>query len=106
MLLDRIRSGEVLHIPQAERYSSKDWFHNLSTIPSSRLLKRIRGVVIFNFFWSGVVFIVHRYTGFKSPGSRCHSLLGKIHRERERESKRARKQDGGRKRDRDIKRVK
>ena len=84
MLLDRIRSGEVLHIPQAERYSSKDWFHNLSTIPSSRLLKRIRGVVIFNFFWSGVVFIVHRYTGFKSPGSRCHSLLGKIHRERER----------------------
>lgn len=84
MLLDRIRSGEVLHIPQAERYSSKDWFHNLSTIPSSRLLKRIRGVVIFNFFWSGVVFIVHRYTGFKSPGSRCHSLLGKIQRERER----------------------
>lgn len=56
----------------------------MSTIPSSRLLKRIRGVVIFNFFWSGVVFIVHRYTGFKSPGSRCHSLLGKIQRERER----------------------
>lgn len=67
-----------MHIPQAERYSSKDWFHNLSTMPSSRLLKRIRGVVIFNFFWSLLVYIVHSRTGFKSPGSRCHSLLGEL----------------------------
>ena len=47
-------------------------------MPSSRLLKRIRGVVIFNFLWSFVVYVAHRYTGFKSPGSRCHSLLGKL----------------------------
>jgi predicted membrane chloride channel (bestrophin family) len=66
----------VLNIPQAERYSTKDWLHNLATIPSSRLLKRIKGVVFFNFVWSCLVYVVHKYTNFQSPGSRCHSLLG------------------------------
>lgn len=72
----RIRSGEVLHIPQAERYSTKDWLHNLATIPSSRLLKRINGVIFFNFLWSTVVYVLHNILKFESPGSRCHSLLG------------------------------
>ena len=72
----RIRSGEVLHIPQAERYSSADWMHNLFTIPTSRLLERISNVVIFNFWWSVVVLGVHYMFKFPSPGSRCHSLLG------------------------------
>ena len=39
----RKRSGEILHIPQAERYSSKDWLHNILTMPNSTLMKRIRG---------------------------------------------------------------
>ena len=80
IFVDRVRSGEVLHIPQAERYSTKDWFHNLKTIPSSRLLKRIRGVVMFNSVWSLFVYFVHNLTNFRSPGSRCHSLLGKYYR--------------------------
>ena len=60
----------------AERYSTKDWLHNLATIPSSRLLKRINGVIFFNFLWSTVVYVLHNILKFESPGSRCHSLLG------------------------------
>jgi hypothetical protein len=67
-------------IPLYLSYLSVDWFHNLKTIPSSRLLKRIRGVMMFNCMWSVVVYVVYRITLFKSPGSRCHSLLGKSER--------------------------
>lgn len=73
---DRMRSGEVLQIPQAERYSTADWFHNLKTLPSSRLLKRIRSVIGINFIWSILVVLAHMWFKFPSPGSRCHSLLG------------------------------
>ena len=72
----RNRSGDTLHIPQAERYSTKDWWHNLKTIKTSRLLKRIRGVIIFNSLWALAVYIYHRFLPFTSPGSRAHSLLG------------------------------
>lgn len=72
----RVRSGEILNIPQAERYSTRDWIHNLCTIPSSRLLKRIRGVVVVNALWSVLVYVVFQLTKFSTPGIRCHSLLG------------------------------
>ena len=48
----RVRSGDVQHIPQAERYSTKDWIHNLRTLPTSRLLQRIKQVVLYNLIWS------------------------------------------------------
>jgi len=72
----RNRSGDTLHIPQAERYSTRDWLHNLKTIRTSRLLKRIRGVIIFNTLWSITVFVLHLYFRFNTPGSKAHSLLG------------------------------
>lgn len=71
-----MRSGEALQIPQAERYSTADWLHNLRTMPSSRLLKRIRNVVAVNFLWSCIVCAGHAVLKFSSPGSRSHSLLG------------------------------
>ena len=72
----RSRSGEILSIPQAERYSSKDWLHNLRTLPYSGLLKRINSIVLINVLWSLVVFIVYRFAPFPCPGAKCHSLLG------------------------------
>lgn len=72
----RSRSGDTLDIPQAERYSTKDWVHNLWTMKTSRLLKRIRGVIIFNTFWSAAVYIFHLHIKFNAPGSRAHALLG------------------------------
>eukprot|EP01038_Epipyxis_sp_PR26KG_P012266 gene12266-16447_t len=72
----RVRSGEILHIPQAERYSTKDWLHNLRTMPSSRLLHRIKGVVGINAIWSFLVCLFYKVVKFNSPGARCHALLG------------------------------
>jgi hypothetical protein len=60
----RVRSGEALHIPQAERYSTKDWLHNILTLPSSRLLKRIRGIVLFNFVISVLAVIANHTLKF------------------------------------------
>ena len=61
----RVRSGEVTKIPQAERYSTKDWLHNLLTLPTSRLLRRIRGIVLLNFMWSVVVALGHALLKFE-----------------------------------------
>lgn len=74
----RSRSGDTVQsfIPQAERYSTKDWWHNLKTIRTSRLLKRIRGVIIFNTLWSIAVVCAHAIFKFNSPGAKVHSLLG------------------------------
>ena len=74
----RVRSGDVQHIPQAERYSTKDWIHNLRTLPTSRLLQRIKQVVLYNFIWSTLVYIVYTIfkKNFQCPGGRAHSLLG------------------------------
>ena len=66
----------MLHIPQAERYSTADWLHNLWTIPTSRLLHRIKNVIAANFVWSCIVHAAYSFFKFQSPGSRCHSLLG------------------------------
>lgn len=89
----RVRSGEVTKIPQAERYSTKDWLHNLLTLPTSRLLRRIRGIVFLNFLWSVVVVLAHALLKFEMcsssplcltlltssrPGSKCHALLGSV----------------------------
>lgn len=71
----RVRSGEVTKIPQAERYSTKDWLHNLLTLPTSRLLRRIRGIVLLNFLWSVVVALGHALLKFEMYESRIPHLL-------------------------------
>jgi putative membrane protein len=63
-------------IPQAERYSTKDWFHNLKTLPNSRLLRRIKKVVLTNTIWSAAVFLVHKFIFPINIGVKCFSLLG------------------------------
>lgn len=70
------KNGESMYIPQAERYTSSDWIHNLQTIPTSRLLHRIKGIVAVNGLWSSLIAIIFQFKRFNSPGSRCHSLLG------------------------------
>lgn len=68
--------NEDTFIPQAERYSTKDWLHNLMTIRSSALLKRIKGVLIVNTVWSILIYGINKFIGFNSPGSKAHGLLG------------------------------
>ena len=72
----RQRSGQIQYILQAERYSTRDWVHNLKSLPTSFMLSRIRGVVIFNAVWSSLAYIAYRIVPFSSPGTRPHSLLG------------------------------
>jgi hypothetical protein len=74
----RTRLGDPLQsfIPQAERYSTKDWWHNLKSIRTSRLLKRISGVIKANTIWAIFVCVFHQFIRFPSPGYKAHSLLG------------------------------
>ena len=75
-ILYRTKSGKIQHIPQAERYSSRDWIHNIKTLPASELLRRIRPVLIFNIIWTSIIYILFKKFNFKCPGSKAHSLLG------------------------------
>ena len=76
-ILDRERSPNILHAyPKSSRYSTVDWFHDLTTMPKSRLLKRVKNVILVNFIWSIIVYTSYQIIKFQSPGSRCHSLLG------------------------------
>lgn len=71
--------GLVSPIPQPERYRTEDWVHHLRTLPMSRLLYRIRNVVLTNTIWSFFVWFAFKMVKkctMNSPGSRLHSLLG------------------------------
>lgn len=69
-------------IPQAERYSTSDWWHNLKNIRSSRLLTRLKGIISFNMIWSTFVYVAYVYSKGKdwfkvfNAGTGGHSLLG------------------------------
>jgi hypothetical protein len=92
-IMYRVRRGEVLRIPQvcmrtqrqsflallvpqAQRYSSRDWLHHLITMPNSQILKRISGVVNFNIMWSLFIFLLFKFLGFQPAGTRAHTLVG------------------------------
>ena len=72
--------GKVVRsLPLSKRYTSKDWLHNLKTLPNSTLLKRIRSIVVCNFLWSILVCILNKFAPLpfgKNPGTKSLSLLG------------------------------
>ncbi|GKY99760.1 hypothetical protein MPSEU_000929900 [Mayamaea pseudoterrestris] len=51
---------ELGGVARSERYSSKDWFHNTITLPSSGILKDIRSPVFCLTSWGVFLSIVHR----------------------------------------------
>ncbi|CAM9719417.1 unnamed protein product [Chrysoparadoxa australica] len=72
----RSKAGVALSIPQAERYSSRDWFHNIITMPSSIILNRVRVPLIWQMLWSAVVCFAHRRMGFPGMSMKPHTLMG------------------------------
>jgi len=65
-----------LSIPQAERYTTKDWLHNLKTIPSSSLLKTIQQPILITMCWSLLVHIAQKYLGLPVFSPKPHTFCG------------------------------
>jgi len=72
----RVRHGSVLRIPQAERYSTEDWLHNLRTMPTSHLLQRLANVMTFYTIWSALLYAAHTIFQFTTPGGAAHGIVG------------------------------
>eukprot|EP00752_Nemacystus_decipiens_P003572 g3294.t1 len=69
--------GRTLTIPQAERYSSSAWWHNLRTLPTSVILHRIKYPLLAQTFWATAVSLVHAaFGGVWSMSIKPHTLLG------------------------------
>ncbi|CAM9692282.1 unnamed protein product [Pylaiella littoralis] len=69
--------GEALTIPQAERYSSSAWWHNLRTLPTSVILHRIKHPLLAQIFWATAVSLLHAALGgVHSMSIKPHTLLG------------------------------
>lgn len=60
---------ELGGVPRSERYSSKDWFHNTVTLPSSGVLQDIRSPVICLTSWAVIWSIVHRRLLHTNPAA-------------------------------------
>lgn len=71
----RDRQGEPLSIPQAERYSSRDWLHNIITLPSSIILNRIKIPVAAQMGWALLIVLIHRIRPV-AISIKPHTLLG------------------------------
>lgn len=50
---------ELGGLPRANRYSSRDWFHVLATVPNSATLHAIRSPVMAVTIWSALLSLVH-----------------------------------------------
>mmetsp|Transcript_15920 Transcript_15920/g.60660 ORF Transcript_15920/g.60660 Transcript_15920/m.60660 type:complete len:449 (-) Transcript_15920:480-1826(-) len=68
-------AGAVARVPSAERYTSRDWMHNMLTLPSSVLLKRIRQPVAMLTLWSILIYALEVTMGFGTPKTKPHTLL-------------------------------
>eukprot|EP00903_Cladosiphon_okamuranus_P011340 g10689.t1 len=69
--------GRTLTIPQAERYSSAAWWHNLRTLPTSVILHRIKHPLLAQTLWATAVSVVHAASGgVYSMSIKPHTLLG------------------------------
>jgi hypothetical protein len=75
----RDRAGMPLSVPQAERYSSRDWLHNILTLPSSIILNRIKAPVMWQMLWATLMVLVnmfHTFTLSMKPLTLLGSSLG------------------------------
>ena len=50
-------------IPRMERYTARDWLHNVYTLRTSSVLRQIKGPVTFCFWWGVLVSMLHRAIG-------------------------------------------
>lgn len=66
---------ETARVPSAERYTSRDWVHNMLTLPRSSVLNRIKQPVIVLTIWSALVWLLDVYFSFGSPKTKPHTLL-------------------------------
>ena len=62
-------------LPSQERYSSKDWWHNTVSMPSSTVLKDIRGPVTSMTIWALFVSLVHRILLRRRPAIAGHMTM-------------------------------
>jgi predicted membrane chloride channel (bestrophin family) len=63
-----MREAEELGgVPRSDRYSSSDWLHNTLSLPSSAILRSIRGPVFFMTAWAGLLSFAHRRFLITSP---------------------------------------
>lgn len=74
----RTRVGDSIpsFIPKAERYSTRDWWENLKTMRTSKLMRRLREVISFHTIWSLAICFLHKLISFDLPSSKAHALLG------------------------------
>lgn len=56
----KMRDPEELGgVPRSDRYSSSDWLHNTASLPSSAILRAIRGPVIFMTSWATFLSVLY-----------------------------------------------
>mmetsp|Transcript_21883 Transcript_21883/g.45185 ORF Transcript_21883/g.45185 Transcript_21883/m.45185 type:complete len:615 (-) Transcript_21883:193-2037(-) len=79
-----MREAAVLGgLPRSERYSSRDWWHNTVTMPSSSILRDVLSPVMAMTTWAMVISLVHRrllrryplMAGHMCMSSSPHSLM-------------------------------
>jgi len=77
-IMVRVRKNSILPIPQAERYTSRDWFRTLLSWSSSVILRRIAHPVTWLTAWSVIIVCIDNMLpgGFPIVSSKGHVLLG------------------------------
>mmetsp|Transcript_30989 Transcript_30989/g.54372 ORF Transcript_30989/g.54372 Transcript_30989/m.54372 type:complete len:517 (-) Transcript_30989:448-1998(-) len=68
------KCGEALAIPQANRYTSRDWMHILKEMPRSNTLRRIKGIVAAHTLWAATLATINKFM-FKFPGMVSPTLV-------------------------------
>jgi hypothetical protein len=72
----RNRTAAELEGLLTPRYTSRDWARNILTLPMSRILRRIRSPLAFNFCVSLGCLAYHRAFGLPTISAVPHTLLG------------------------------
>lgn len=54
-------------VPRSERYSSSDWLHNTRNLPSSEILRSVRGPVLAMSSWATFLAFVHQRLSITNP---------------------------------------
>ena len=64
-------------IPRMERYTARDWLHNVYTLRTSSVLRQIKSPVQFCFWWGVLVSLVHRFIVRSGHAIGDHILITK-----------------------------
>lgn len=66
---------ELGGVARSDRYSSRDWFHNTISLPSSAILRDIRSPVVAITSWATFLSLLHRKLLQTDPTSAAHMYL-------------------------------